>query len=173
MPIILISNFFSKKPYFIYRAHGKPAETKSERNSLRFKIKIELKKRDFTRLTDFLNENPKASFELFPSVDFEFIAVSPLLVAVEGFGFSIKGKVSFQRPIGMEVFESLKLDSETSKTLAINYRNIKLSKILTEANELENYLKECLNIVERIVNQTCNMLDKLVEKSFTINSEGF
>jgi hypothetical protein len=173
IPIILISNFFSKKPYFIYRAYGKPTETKPERNSLRFKIKIELKKRDFTRLTDFLNENPKASFELFPGVDFEFIAVSPLLLSVKGFGFSIKGKVSFQRPIGMEVFDSLKLDSETSKTLAINYRNIKLSKILTEANELENDLKECLNIVERIVNHTCNMLDKLVEKSFTINSEGF
>jgi hypothetical protein len=139
---------------------------------LRFKIKISLKKRDFVRLRDFLSENPGASVELFPDEDFEFVAVSPLLVAVEGFGYSIRSAVSFQQPIGIEVFQRLDLNSETSEILKVNYRNIKLSKIVTEANELENDLKECLNILERIVNQTCNMLDKLVEKTSVINSEG-
>jgi hypothetical protein len=140
--------------------------------SLRFKIKISLKERDFTRLTDFLSENPNASIELFPGEDFEFVAVSPLLVAIEGFGYLLKSKVSFRQPIGMEVFSRLKLDSSPSEILTINYRNIKLSKIVTEANELENDLKECRIILERIVNQTCNMLDKLVKKTFTIDSEG-
>ncbi len=138
---------------------------------MRFKIKIRLKERDFAQLRDFLTENPSASIELFPGEDFEFVAVSPLLVAVEGFGYSIRSKVSFQQPIGIEVFDRLKLDSETSEILAVNYRNIKLSKIVTEANELENDLKECLNILGRIINQTCNILDKLIEKTFTINSE--
>lgn len=138
---------------------------------MRFKIKISLKERDFTLLRSFLGENPGSSVELFPGEDFEFIAVSPLLVGVEGIGYSIKSVVSFQQPMGIEVFDSLNLDSETSKILAINYRNIKLSKIVTEKGELGNDLKECLIVLERIVNQTCNMLDKLVEKTFVIDSE--
>jgi len=133
---------------------------------------MNIKERDFTRLIDFLSENPDASIELFPGEDFEFVAISPLLVDVEGFGYSIKSKVSFQQPIGMEVFDRLKLDSEKSKILKINYRNIKLSKIVTEVNELENDLKVCLGVLEKIVDQTCNMLDKLLEKTITIDSEG-
>jgi hypothetical protein len=139
---------------------------------LRFKIRNKLKKRDFTRLTEFLRENPSASIELFLVEDFEFVAISPLVVAVEGFGYSIKSVVSFQQPIGLKVFDQLKIDKETSRMLSVNLRNIKLSKIVTEESELANDLKEFLRVIERIVNQTCNLLDKLVEKTFVINSEG-
>lgn len=139
---------------------------------MRFKIEIELNQTDFMRMKDFLSENPSASIELFPGEDFEFVAVSPLLVAVEGFGYSVSSAVLFQQPIGLEVYDRLKLDNETSGNLSVNYRKIKLSKIVTEASELESDLKECLNILERILNQACNMFDKLVEKTFTIDSEG-
>ena len=138
---------------------------------MRFKIRIKLSKSDFTRLTDFLSENPSAKIELFSGEDFEFVAVSPLAVIVEGFGYSIRCEVSFQARMGLEVYDLLKLDKETSRLLSVNYRNIKLSKIVTETSELESYLKECLKILERIVNQASNMLDKLVEKTFRIDSE--
>ena len=108
---------------------------------MRFKFRTKLKKRDFTRLTDFLSENPGASIELFPGEEFEFVTVSPLVVAVESFGYSIRSAVSFQQPIGLEVYDRLELDSETSEILTVNYRNIKLSKIVTEESELENDLK--------------------------------
>ena len=147
-------------------------KTNQSEISLRFKIRNDLTKTDFTRLIDFLSENPSSKIELFPGEDFEFVAVSPLSVVVEGFGYCIRCEVSFQARIGLEVNARLKLDNETSRNLSINYRNIKLSKIVTETNELERDLKECLNILERIVNQTCNMLDKLVEKTFTIDSNG-
>ena len=137
---------------------------------MRFKIRTELTKRDFRQLKDFLSENPSALIELFSGEDFEFVLVSPLVVAVEGFGYSIRSAVSFQQPIEIEVFDRLDLDSEATKILAVNYRNIKLSKIVTEESELENDLKEFLIVLERIVNQTCNMLEKLVEKTFMINS---
>jgi hypothetical protein len=138
---------------------------------LRFKIRNKLKKRDFSRLIEFLGENPSASIELFPGEDFGFILISPLVIAVEGFGYLIKCVVSFQQPIGLKVFDQLNFDKETSRTLSVNFRNIKLSKIVTEESELENDLKEVLIVLERIVNQTCNMLGKLVEKTFVINSE--
>ena len=126
---------------------------------MRFKIKNSLKERDFTRLIDFLGENPDASIELFPGEDFEFVAISPLLVAVEGFGYSIRSAVSFQQIIGLKVFDQLEFDKETSRSLAVNFRNIKLSKIVTEKSELMNDLNVSLTLLERIVNQSCNMLD--------------
>jgi hypothetical protein len=124
------------------------------------------------RLMDFLGENPGVPIELFPGEDFEFIAVSPLVIAVEGFGCSIKCEVTFKQRMGLEVYDHLDLDSETREILKVNYRNIKLTKVVTEENELGNDLKEFLIVLERVINQTCNMLDKLVEKTFLINSEG-
>ena len=162
---------FSKKPYFTYRAYEKSRKTNQSEISLRFKIRIKLSKSDFTRLTDFLSENSSAKIELFPGENFEFIAVSPLSVVVEGFGYSIRCEVFFQARMGLEVYDNLNIDNETCRNLSVNFRNIKLSKIVSEANELESDLKEFLNILERIVNQTCNMFDKLVEKTFTIDSE--
>ena len=139
--------------------------------SLRFKMKNELKKTDYVRLTDFLDENRNVSIDLFPGVDLEFMSVSPLVVAAEGFGYSIKGEVVFQKPVGLEVNEKLKLDDESGMRVLVNYRSIKLSKVVTEASELEGDLNKCLKVLERIVNRTCIMLDKLVEQTFTLNSE--
>lgn len=138
---------------------------------MRFKMKNELKKEDYVRLTEFLSENTNASVGLFPGIDLEFMLVNPLVVAVEGFGYSINGDVSFQQPIGLEVNKNLRLDDEIGISVLVNYSNIKLSKVVTEASELESDLSKCLKILERIVNQTCNMLDSLVEQTFTVNSE--
>jgi hypothetical protein len=138
---------------------------------LRFKMKNKLKKDDYVRLTEFLSENTNASVGLFQGIDLEFMLVNPLVVAVEGFGYSINGDVSFQQPIGLEVNENLRLDDEIGISVLVNYGNIKLSKVVTEASELESDLSKCLKILEKIVNQTCNMLDTLVEQTSTINSE--
>jgi len=134
-------------------------------------MKNELKKADYVRLTEFLDENTSASIELFPGIDLELVSVSPLVVAVEGFGYCINGEVSFQQPIGLEVSDNLKFNDEMRRSLAVNFRNIKLSRVVTEASELESDLNRCLNMLERIINQTCSMLDKLVEQTFTVNSE--
>jgi hypothetical protein len=134
-------------------------------------MKNELKKDDYVRLTEFLSENTNASVGLFQGIDLEFMLVNPLVVAVEGFGYSINGDVSFQQPIGLEVNENLRLDDEIGISVLVNYSSIKLSKVVTEASELESDLSKCLKILEKIVNQTCNMLDTLVEQTFTLNSE--
>ena len=57
---------------------------------MRYKIWNELKKADYVRLIEFLNENLSASIELFPGMDLESISVSPLVVAVEGSGKSMR-----------------------------------------------------------------------------------
>ena len=134
-------------------------------------MKNELKKADYVRLTEFLNENTSASIKLFAGIDLEFMSVSSLVIAVEGFGYSINGEVSFQQPIGLEVYDDLKLDDEMRRSVAVNFRNIKLSKVVTEASELESDLNKCLKMLERIVNHTCIMFDKQVEQTFTLNSE--
>ena len=138
---------------------------------MRYKILNELKKADYVRLTEFLNENPGASIKLFPGIDLESILVSPLEVAVEGFGYTINGEVSFQQPVGLEVYDDLKLDDEMRRSLMVNFRNIKLSKLVTEVKELESDLNRCLKMLERIVNSICSMLDKQVEQTFTLDSE--
>lgn len=138
---------------------------------MRFKLKNELKKADYVRLVEFLNENTSASIDLFPDIDLELMSVNPLVVTVEGFGYSIKGEVSFQQSIGLEVYDDLKLDDEMSRSLSVNYRNIKLAKVVTEANEFESDLNKCLKMLELIVNHSCSIFDKLIDQTFTLNSE--
>jgi len=137
---------------------------------LLYKIKNELKKLDYERLTEFLDENPSASIELFPGIDLQFMSVNPLVVTVENFGYSINGEVSFRQPIGLEVYDTLKIDDEMRRNLIVNFRNIKISKVFIEANELESDLNKCLKMLKQIVNRTCIMFDKLVEQTQTIDS---
>ena len=138
---------------------------------MRFKIVIDLNDNDFVRVKNVLDENPNASLELVPGEDFEFVKFSPFLVTGEGFGYSFNVMVSFQQPIGLKVFDYLELDKETSRKLSVNYRNIKLSKNVSEKSELESDLKECLRLLERIFNKVCSMHYKPIAKTITINTE--
>jgi hypothetical protein len=137
---------------------------------LRFKIRIELNQNDYEQLKKFLDENTNLTFELFPNEDFEFVAISPFLISSEGFGYSLKSAVSFQKQVGLKVFDELKLDKETSRNLSVNYRNIKLFKIVAETDELEEDLILSLKLLERIVNQVCSMENRLVEKILVIDT---
>ena len=132
---------------------------------------IGLNDNDFERMKNVLDENPNASLELLQGEDFEFVKFSTFLVTVEDFGYSFKGMVSFQQPIGLKVFDYLELDKETSRKLSVNYRNIKLSKNVSEKIELERDLKECLSLLERIFNKVCSMYYKPIAKTLTINTE--
>jgi hypothetical protein len=132
---------------------------------------IDLNDNDFDRMKNVLEKNPDRSLELLSGEDFEFVTFHPFLVSVEGFEYSLNGMVSFQHRIGLKIFEFLELDKETSRQLSVNYRNIKLSKIVLEENELQNVIKECLGLLERIFNKVCSMEQKLIEKTLTINSE--
>ena len=137
---------------------------------MRFKIKNELKETDYKRLGEFLRENSSASIELFPGVDLEFLSASPVVVVVEGFGYKISTEVLFREPIGFEVFDDLKLDDDVRSGLVVNRRGFKLSKIVTEAIELEGDLNEILRTVERVVNNVCSRFGRVIEQTFSIDS---
>ena len=122
-------------------------------------------------MENVLDQNPNKSLELVSGEDFEFVKFHPFLVSVEGFGYSLNGMVSFQQRIGLKVFEFLELDKVTSRILSVNFRNIKLKKIVLEASELQSDLKECLSLLERIFNKICSMNYKPLVKTLTINSE--
>ena len=141
------------------------------KTSLRFKIKNELKKTDYKRLIGFLKDNPSASIELFPDLDLELLSVSPVMIAVEGFGYKIDTTISFEQTIGFEVYENLKLDETMRNGLAVNRRNFKLSKIVTDPTNLEEDLSMILRTMERIVNSICIMFDRQAEKIITLDSE--
>ena len=138
---------------------------------MRFRIKNELEKTDYERLTDFLKENPDALIELFPGVDLQFVSVSPVTIAVEGYGYKIDAETLFKQSIGFEVYDNLKLNDETRFSIAVNRRNLKLSKIVAEPVDLDRELNIILKTVERIVNHMCIRFDELVEHAFTLNSE--
>ena len=138
---------------------------------MRFKIKNELKKTDYKRLVEFLKDNSRASIDLFPGLDLEFLSVGPVMISVEGFGYKIAAEISFEQPIGFEVYGALKHDETIHSVLSVNRRNFKLSKITTEPPDLEKDQNTIFKTVERIVNHTCIMFDKQVEQTFTLNSE--
>lgn len=139
--------------------------------SLRFRVKNELKKTDYERLTDFLKENPDASIEFFPGVDLKFVSVSPVTIAVEGFGYKIDAETLFKQPIGFDIYDDLKLNDAVRVSIAVNRRNLKLSRIVVERVDLETDLNMILKTVERIVNHMCIRFDRLVEQVFTLNSQ--
>ena len=138
---------------------------------MRFKIKNELKRTDYKRLTEFLKDNPNVSIEPFPGIDLEFVSVSPVIVAVESFGHRINTEILFEQPIGFEIHDDLKLDDEMRSVLAVDRRNFKLSKIVTEPTDLEKDLNIVLKTTERIVNHICNRFGVLIEQTFMVNSE--
>jgi hypothetical protein len=131
----------------------------------------ELKKMDYERLAEFLEENPRVSIEVLPSADLEFISVSPVVVAVEGYGYRISTEVLFEQPIGFEIYDSLKLDDEMRSCLVVNRRSFGLSKIVTEPVDLEKDLDLVLRMMERIVNHVSSRVGQVVEQTFTITSE--
>ena len=138
---------------------------------MRFKIENALEKAEYESLREFLREGKAASVELFPGIDLEFISVNPLVVVAEGFGLRIDTEISFNQPIGFEVYEGLKLGDRARSFLAVNRRNLKLSEMIAEPDDLEKELNAILNIVERIVNYVCNRFDKLVEQTVRLGSE--
>lgn len=131
----------------------------------------ELKKTDYERLGGFFEEHQKMSIEVLPSVDFEFLSVNPVVVAVEGYGYRISTEVLFKQPIGFEISDSLKLDYEMASCLAVNRRSFGLSKIVMESVDLEKDLNLVLKVMERIVNHVSSRLGQVVEQTFTITSE--
>jgi hypothetical protein len=137
---------------------------------MRFKIKNELKEVDYMRLREFLKENPNTSIELFLGVDLEFLSVGPVVVATVGFGYEIIAEILFREPIGFEVSDDVKLDGDVRGGLAVNRRNFKLSKIVTEASQLEADLNKVLRIVEQVVNHVCGRFGRVIEQTSIIDS---
>jgi len=139
---------------------------------LRFKINNELKNTDYKRIIEFLTENPSVSIELLPSVDLEFASVSSVVVVVEGFGYRINSEISLDQPIGFEVYDNLRIDDEMRCCFEVNRRSFRLSRIVTEPAYLEEDLNIILRTMERTVNHICSKFGRLIEQTFTINSEG-
>ena len=138
---------------------------------MRFKINVELKRTDYKRLLEFLTQNPRISIEILPRVNLEFISVGPLVVAAEGFSYRISSEVLFEQPVGFEVYESLKLNDEERASLAVNRRNFKLSRTVTESADLETGMNKVAKTVERVVNHVCDRFGGLVEQVLVVNSD--
>ena len=138
---------------------------------MRFKIDVNLKDDDFVRLVDVLDDNPTKSVELLGVEDFDFVKFCSFSISVESFGYSLSGMVSFDQPIGLKLFKFLELDKKTSKLLSVNFKNIKLSKVVLTANEIEGDLRKCLSLLERIFNKVCSMNFKPIVKTLVIDSE--
>jgi hypothetical protein len=101
----------------------------------------------------------------------ESISVGPFVIATQGFGYRISSQVSFEQPVGFEVYDSLKPDDETRVSLEVNRRNFKVSRIAKEPIDLETELNKVARTVERVVNHTCDRFGRLVQQVLVVNSE--
>jgi hypothetical protein len=138
---------------------------------LRFKIEVNLKRADYKRLAEFLKQNQEVSIEVLPCVDLEFISVGPVAVAAESFGYRISSEVLFERPVGFDVYDDLKLDEDMHASLVVNRRNFKLSRTVTESANLEVELNRVARTMERIVNHVCDKFDRLIEQVLAVDSD--
>ena len=138
---------------------------------MRFKIEVELKRADYKRLSEFLKRNREVSIEVLPGVDLGFISVGPVAVAAERFGYRISSEVLFERSIGFDVCDDLKLDDDMHASLAVNRRNFKLSRTVTESANMEVELNRVARTIERIVNHVCDKFDRLLEQVLVVGSD--
>jgi len=138
---------------------------------LRFRIINKLKKPDYEILCDFLNENRDAIIELLPRMDFESFMVEPLTLTAIEKGYLLCTELIFQQPIGLDIYESLRIGDELKRCIKVNYRNIKMSISSQKENQLEGNVNKIIRLLERLVNYTADFLNQLIEKSSTISSE--
>lgn len=137
---------------------------------LYFKIINELKKLDYEVLCDFLDENIDAVIKLLPRIDFEFLVVQPLTLTYNTAGYLISTEVIFQQPIGLDIYEGLRVDDKVQHCIKVNYRNIKIS-VGVQKNSLKNNFDKITNFLERLVNYTAEFLNKPIKKSIRIKAE--
>ncbi len=138
---------------------------------LRFRIQSELKRTDYRRLRESLRKDSQISIELFPGANFEFVSVSAIAIAAEKFGYKIKTEISFKQPIGFEVYDHLELDEDVHTNLAVNRRGLRLSRIVIEPSDLDRDLNKVLKTTTRIVNHVCSRHDRLIKRTFVLDSE--
>ena len=112
--------------------------------SLRFKIRKELKKTDFRRLKEFIRDKPNVPIAIPLHLDLEFMSISPLILALESRGYRMYTEISFQEPIGFEVYDNLCLENEKHIDLTVNRRKFRISKIVSEPRDLEKDLNTIL-----------------------------
>lgn len=137
---------------------------------LRFRIESELKRTDYRRLRESLRKDSQISIELFPGANFEFVSVSAVVIAAEKFGYKIKTEISFKQPIGFEVYDHLELDEDVHTNLAVNRRGLRLSRIVIEPSDLERDLNKLLKTTTRVVNHVCSRHDRLIKRTFVLDS---
>ncbi len=137
---------------------------------LRFRIESELKRTDYRRLRESLRKDSQISIELFPGADFEFVSVSAIVIAAEKFGYKIKTEISLKQPIGFEVYDYLALDEDVHTNLVVNRRGLRLSRIVIEPSDLDRDLNKLLKTTARIVNHVCSRHDRLVKRTFVLDS---
>jgi hypothetical protein len=139
--------------------------------SLRFKIRNGLRDIDYERLVESAKGCRGFSIELSPKTDFEHVSLSPVIVVTGDSGLRIEVEVSLAEPIGFEVCNSLETEDETHIDLAVNRRNLRLSKMVTDPTDLERDLNMILRTTERIVNRVCAMFDMQVQRVITLDPE--
>lgn len=137
---------------------------------MRFRIESELKRTDYRRLRESLRKDSQISIELFPGANFEFVSVSAVVIAAEKFGYKIKTEISFKQPIGFEVYDHLELDEDVHTNLAVNRRGLRLSRIVIEPSDLERDLNKLLKTTTRVVNHVCSRHDRLIKRTFVLDS---
>ena len=140
------------------------------KTSLRFRIENELKRTDYRRLQESLRKDSRISIELFPGANFELVSVSAIVIAAEKFGYKIKTEISFKQPIGFEVYGHLELDDDVQTNLAVNRRGLRLSRIVIEPSDLDRDLNKLLKTTTRIVNHVCSRHDRLITRTFVLDS---
>jgi hypothetical protein len=134
-------------------------------------MRNELRGVDYERLVEALKSHGDRPIELSPETDFEHGSLGPVILVAGRSGLQIGVTVSLAKPIGFELCNSLEIENETHVNLAVNRRNLRLSKLVTDPTNLEEDLNVILRTTARIVNRACAMFDTRVQRVITLDSE--
>jgi len=134
------------------------------------KIENKLTKDDISTLIDSFLNHLISSLVLFDGLQLDFIKITPLTMFRKDSGYALESEIFLKDPIGLTAYVGSKIDIEY---LTVNSRKIKLqvSKPMLDAQETENDICACLELLEQVANYSCKWNDTSENEYFVLDSE--
>jgi hypothetical protein len=133
-----------------------------------FQIENNLTKFDYLEIVHALEDKLVEFFELLPGFEYECVQVSPLVISAHR-GYSITVSLGFSDPIGKTVCSVIGI-KEFGLKKSVRSIEMDIQKSTIETDELTEYIKYSLLLVENLVNYACMTRNKRITDVYTVDS---
>jgi len=136
---------------------------------MHFKIENKLIKFDYLEMAHVLEDKLVESLELLPGFEYDCVQVSPLVISAQH-GYSITVSLGFSDPIGSTVCSMIGIKEfgleKSTRAIEMN-----IQKTTFDPEELAEYIKYSLSLVENLVNYACMTRNERITDVYIVDSD--